>query len=870
MICGKTFSRLSGRLAAIALPALLCAYPLTVWAQPGATTTTLTVSSKTINGHPVTAMTATVTPTLTQGLVLFYDGKVPLGTGQIVSAGTKYTHGSAYLSAQLAPGTHSLKAVFAGRNCCATSASAVQTVTVSGGVTTTTISSSGAAGSYTLTSTVTGIGGPGPTGQVQFVDQTTSSTINPATLGSITGSKTMAAAASYPIFDSPPYNGPQQVVSGDFNGDGILDLAVLDYDTGVSIYLGKGDGSFQAAKAFCTTGTPPVPCQMGSEPTGIAVADFNSDGIPDLVVVSGSFVSVALGNGDGTFKAPVNYDTASGGSSVLVSDLNRDGWPDLVASVSGGISVLMGKGDGTFQPHNDVSLSDASTYISIGDFNKDGIPDVASAGWNGSTLMVLLGNGDGTFKAEKDTPIDINTASCQVQAVDLKGTGYLQDVAYCGSATLEVRTGKGDGTFNAPQTLAPNGTFFEYVAGLTAADINGDGAPDLVMTWYSSDTDTGRVAVFANLNDGTGTLNATPTQYLAGKGPVSVIGGDFNGDGTVDLAVANYYDDTMSVLVDTSKKQATATLTGVSAPGTGSQSVVAQYMGDSNYAGSTSTAITLTGSGTASVTIGSISPTSVVAGSLAFTLTVNGTGFATGAMVYFNGNARTTALISSTKVTAAILASDVTTVGNFPITVKVGTATSNSVTFVVTSTTGATPTITGISPNYVYRYSAALTLTVNGTNFVSGSIVNWGTTSLTTTFVNATTLTAAVPAANLTNLGTFTIKVSNPGSAASNGVPFTVGPNTHLPIAYGFVNKTGSMGAASVNLSCTWSSPEYLCTITGENFYFSSYVVNATVADTSAPAVATVNSVGGQIIVKIYNISGTAIQAPFYITVFKP
>jgi len=853
------------------LPVILCLGAMTGWATPTPTTTTLTVSSKTINNHPITAMTATVSPTLTQGLVLFYDGKVLLGTGQIVNTGTKYVHGSAYLSAQLAPGAHSLKAVFAGRNAYATSASTAQSWAVAGGVANTTISSSGSAGNYTLTGTVTGLGGPGPTGQVQFVDQTTSSTIGSATLGSVTGSKTMATAANYPIYDTTDYQTPEQVVSGDFNGDGILDLSIQDYDTGVSIYLGKGDGTFLAAKPFCTTGTPPVPCPAGSEPTGIAVGDFNSDGIPDLVVVSGSFVSVALGKGDGTFKVPVNYDSASGANSVLVSDLNRDGWPDLVVSVDGGISVLMGNGNGTFQPHNDVSLTDASTYISIGDFNKDGIPDVISAGWNGSDIMVLLGKGDGTFQAEKDTPIDINTASCQVQAVDLKGSGYLQDVAFCGSSTLEAMTGKGDGTFNAPQEMAPSGTFSEFVAGLTAADINGDGATDLVMTWYSSDTDTGRVAVFANKNDGTGTFNASPTQYLVGKVPVSVIAGDFNGDGTMDLAVANQNDNAMSVLVDTSKQKATATLTGASVPGTGDQSVVAQYMGDTNYAGSTSTAITLQGSGgTTSVTITSISPTTAVQGSGALTLTVNGTGFATGAVVYWNGSARTTAFVSATKVTAAILATDLTTVGSFPITVKVGTVTSNSVNFAVTAATGATPTITSISPYYVYRYAAALTMTVTGTNFVSGATVNWGTTSLTTTFVSATTLTAAVPAANLTSLGTFTIKVTNPGGAASNTVPFTVGPNTHLPLAYGFVNKNGSMGAASPNLSCTWSSPEYLCTISGETFYFSSYVVNATVADIATPAVATVNSVGGQIIVKIYNLSGTAIQAPFFITVFKP
>jgi hypothetical protein len=265
----------------------------------------------------------------------------------------------------------------------------------------------------------------------------------------------------------------------------------------------------------------------------------------------------------------------------------------------------------------------------------------------------------------------------------------------------------------------------------------------------------------------------------------------------------------------------------------------------------------------------SLSPSTAAAGGAAFALTVNGTGFATGAVVKWNGQARTTAFVSATKLTAAILASDSATAWTCPITVVSGGSTSNSLNFTATPPS-STPTLTSISPQYVLVGSPALTLTVNGTNFVTGEVVYWNTTKLTTTFVSATKLTASVPASDLTTLGTANITAANSGAAASNSLPFTVAPSTHTPLAYGFFTQTGTPGATSGNITCAWNTSEYLCTLTGESFFYSKYVVNVTPADTNTPAVPTVNSVGGNIIVKIYNLSGTPIQTPFYITIFKP
>jgi len=860
------------RLMRLLLLLSVCAGAVSAWAASTATTTTLTTSKKTVNGRQIFVMVAKVTPTaVTQGLVRFYDGSTLLGTAQIVNTGTKYPVGTANLSVEMYPGSHSLKAVFAGTGDYAESSSTVAAVAANAGTATTTITSSGSVGNYTLTGTVTAIGIKPPTGQVDFENQTQGNvSIGAAALGAATLKRDFATAVNYPIYNAPTMHSPQDAAVVDVNGDGILDLVVLDSTDGLSILLGKGDGTFLAATPFCTYGTPPKPCLIGSGPHTVATGDFNSDGIPDFVVSSNYMVQTAIGIGDGTFQQAVRYDVAMSGTEVKVADVNLDGTPDLVVSVTRGVSVLLGNGDGTFQPHNETGLNDASTYITIGDFNHDEIPDVAAAGWNGSHLMVLLGNGNGTFQSEIDTDLGMNTAGCHVLAADLKGTGYAGDIAACGGGgKLETLIGHGDGTFAAPVMMPVNGTFTERIAGLAGVDVNGDDGADLALTWYASDTDTGRVALFTNKKDGTGAFNPTPVNKYVGHHPIAIATGDFDADGTVDLAVPNSVDNNTSMLLNKASQTASAVLANVAVPGTGTQNVFAKYMGDTKYGSSSSSTIPLTGSGgTTSVTISSISPSSAVAGSAAFTLTVNGTGFAAGSVVQWGGSARTTTFVSATKVTASIAAADVAVAGSKAVTVKVGTMVSNSADFTVTAPP-AKPTVTSISPNYAYRNAAALTMTVTGTSFTSGSIVYWGSAQLSTTFVSATKLTAAVPAANLTTLGTFQVTVGT-GAVMSNAMPFTVSPYTRLPLAYGFFNKDGTAGSTSGNLTCKWITTNYQCTLTGETVTSGKYVVNATVGESDTPAFIGVGTLTGKIVVSIFNMGGTGIQQPFNLVVFKP
>jgi hypothetical protein len=194
------------------------------------------------------------------------------------------------------------------------------------------------------------------------------------------------------------------IVVADVNGDGKLDLVVgnqclssADCSSGaVTVLLGKGDGTFQAAQAFSSG---------GYSANSVLVADVNGDGIPDLLVADTCLssdcaengqVAVLFGNGDGTFQAAQTYDSGSTTAhSLLAADVNGDGKLDLIVSNSDSVGVLLGNGDGTFQS----SLITPAAYgyqghLVAADFNGDGKLDIASS--DGS---LLLGNGDGTFTA---------------------------------------------------------------------------------------------------------------------------------------------------------------------------------------------------------------------------------------------------------------------------------------------------------------------------------------------------------------------------------------------------------------------------------------------------------------------------------------
>ena len=196
------------------------------------------------------------------------------------------------------------------------------------------------------------------------------------------------------------------LVSGDFNGDGKLDLAVLSSQAGaavpdsVLILLGQGDGTFIAGATYA----------VGPVAGSIVAGDFNGDGKPDLIVANAGTnalhnqdgnISLLAGNGDGTFQEArvigIKITTDIGPNSVIASDFNGDGKLDLAVTVSagatGGLVTMLGNGDGTFEPPTYYAVDAANVYA--GDLNGDRIPDLVVSAESG--IRYLLGNGDGSF-----------------------------------------------------------------------------------------------------------------------------------------------------------------------------------------------------------------------------------------------------------------------------------------------------------------------------------------------------------------------------------------------------------------------------------------------------------------------------------------
>jgi hypothetical protein len=200
------------------------------------------------------------------------------------------------------------------------------------------------------------------------------------------GNGTFQAAVSYAAG-----NAPYAVVIRDFNGDGKPDLAVANYGyqnvSNVSILLGNGDGTFQ----------PPVNYPAGDGPESLAAGDFNGDGKLDLVVANWASdnVSILLGNGDGTFQPAVSYTVGINPAAVAVRDFNGDGSLDFAVASSGSymVSIVLGNGNGTFQPSVNYAVETNPDSIAVGDFNGDGKPDLAVGNYTSTNVSVLMNNG---------------------------------------------------------------------------------------------------------------------------------------------------------------------------------------------------------------------------------------------------------------------------------------------------------------------------------------------------------------------------------------------------------------------------------------------------------------------------------------------
>ena len=327
--------------------------------------------------------------------------------------------------------------------------------------------------------------------------------------------------------------GPNAVAAVDLDGDGELDLVAahsgspVSGGAGLSVFMNQGGAFF----------SPKTLYPLSDYASGLAVADFDADGSPDVATGHMQGLSVVFNQGGGTFSAPSTYP-ANFPARLTSADLNTDGKPDIIAASYNGFSVLLNQG-GTFSATVEYTIGWTPQAVASGDFTGDGKPDVALlSGYFEDTLLVFPNQGDGTFGPQSAYPTgDVSGGSSGLAVGDVNGDA-IPDIATIGDG-VSVFLNLGDGTF-APRVSYPVGGTSAASRSVTMVDVNGDGARDLAVG-VAANTDAfdanGRVSVLLNLGNGT---FGPKIEYLHGVNLRAITAGDLTGDSSPELIVAQW------------------------------------------------------------------------------------------------------------------------------------------------------------------------------------------------------------------------------------------------------------------------------------------------------------------------------------------
>ena len=351
------------------------------------------------------------------------------------------------------------------------------------------------------------------------------------------GDGTFAPAVTYSVGVDPVF-----VTVGDFNGDGNLDIVTANAaDNTVSVLLGNGKGGF-SPDPYSSPGLPPGTFAVGISPDSVAVGDITDNGRVGIVTANygDNTVSVLLGDGNGDFQPAVAYNVGSLPASVAVGDFTGDRKLDIVTANANDntVSVLLDNGDGTFKPASTYPVGVTPEAVVVGDFNHDGHLDLLASSIGDNTVSVLLGQGNGQFQ--------ISTPNTSIAALN---TPVMQD--FNGVPDTLVLNSAGEILFRSSLDASPvivnpdhhsrDFTIFETPTGPALAAIDDGGNTVSIYTYAGADP--------------AHPFDLSPISLSTGNLPVRIAAADLTGNGPDDLVVANDFDNTVSIYLQTASGQ---------------------------------------------------------------------------------------------------------------------------------------------------------------------------------------------------------------------------------------------------------------------------------------------------------------------------
>lgn len=515
---------------------------------------------------------------------------------------------------------------------------------------------------------------------------------------------TVPSAALVPAAGSH-YSIPVQswtIAAGDFNKDGLPDLVISAttslLEGTLTVLLATPSGQFVPASGS--------PLTVGYDHESLAVADFNGDGNLDIASLGQKDLAIFLGDGKGGFtQSPTSpiaitaFGILAAEDSMAVGDFNGDGHTDVVIvniESPGEVLVLLGDGTGDFAPAPGSPMYTGwpSHWVAVGDFNMDGHPDIAISYEDGNQVDVLLGDGTGRFSVDPKGPFPTGQDPIWMGSGDFNNDGHL-DLAvvnwFVGTVTILLGDGGGGFTAEPEMNVAPPGLILDWIV---VADIDGDGNLDFAVP-AASQTSNGLLVL---LGDGKGGFQNAASGMLIGLGDGPVAVADFNGDGRLDAAAANYNTGQLSVSLGAAQASSSLMLSASANPTVGTPLSINVAAGTSGFR--TPTGMVTVGDGT--TVIGS---EELAGGAASFEVTPTTAGTHSYVATY-PGDSRTLGSTSSLNVDVAKGNQSITfseipdhTYGDPPFSVSASSSAGLPVTITVVSgpatISGSTVTLTG-------------------------------------------------------------------------------------------------------------------------------------------------------------------------------